>query len=96
MTTTQPELRACRTKDEAGTPLYDPDLWFPVSNIGVASLSDIQLTKRVCGMCSVQAECLQEAFDLDARHGTWGGFTEWERSRMRRTAGANATVAQVG
>jgi hypothetical protein len=59
---------------------YDPDRWFPIS-ARAAELDD--LPQAVCAMCPIQADCLAKALDEDIRSGTWGGYTEWQRERMK-------------
>ena len=41
--------------------------------------------KRVCSSCEVRAECLEYALENDERFGIWGGLSERERRRMRRS-----------
>lgn len=57
----------------------DPDLFFPVRG------GDVSAAKRVCAMCPVAAECLAYAMDTHQCYGVWGGRSERERRRMRRT-----------
>lgn len=44
--------------------------------------------KAICARCAVRSHCLQVALRNDERHGVWGGLTERERSRLRRTGRA--------
>jgi WhiB family redox-sensing transcriptional regulator len=61
----------------------DPDLFFPLGTVG-ASLPQIEQAKRVCATCPVSTACLRWALDSgDA--GVWGGTTEEERRRHRRS-----------
>ena len=41
--------------------------------------------KRVCSSCEVRSECLEYALENDERFGIWGGLSERERRRMRRS-----------
>lgn len=45
---------------------------------------DIVSTKRICSQCPVQEECLQWALIYE-ENGTWGGCTEWERRKIRKS-----------
>ncbi len=51
----------------------DPDTFFPEK--GGASTP----AKRVCAVCPVRAECLEEALERRERFGIWGGLSEHER-----------------
>lgn len=64
---------ACRTAD--------PELFFPVSEIGPAR-EDIARAKEVCYSCRVRRQCLQFALATHQIYGVWGGTTEEER-RLR-------------
>lgn len=46
-----------------------------------------QRAKRVCGLCPVKDECLQDALDRDEEFGIWGGLTERERRKLKRRTG---------
>ena len=41
-----------------------------------------QEIKRLCGVCPVEAECLEYALETKPRHGIWGGKNSRERERM--------------
>lgn len=57
----------------------DPEAFFPEKG------GSTREAKRVCGSCEVRAECLEYAFENDERFGIWGGLSERERRRMRRS-----------
>lgn len=42
--------------------------------------------KQRCMGCPVRTECLADALDNRVEFGVWGGMTERERRRYRRTA----------
>ena len=42
--------------------------------------------KKICGMCPVEARCLQYALDNHERHGIWGGKSERERRALEKAA----------
>jgi WhiB family redox-sensing transcriptional regulator len=60
----------------------DGDLFFPERG---APRSDIEEAKKVCRACVVREECLEYALTAMERHGIWGGLSERERRRIRRT-----------
>jgi len=68
----------------------DPELWYPDKG---ASVKD---PKRVCRSCPVRDQCLEYAMDHDERYGVWGGLSERERRRLRRTRMAGARPAAAG
>jgi WhiB family redox-sensing transcriptional regulator len=84
-------LRAARRKPAgedwrviAACQSVDPELFFPISAAG-KGLDEIAEAKRVCARCLVQAECLTFAQRTGQVHGIWGGLTEEERIRVRRS-----------
>ena len=62
----------------------DVELFFPVGSTGPA-IAQIAAAKEVCGQCPVQAECLDFALVTNQESGVWGGATEEERRRLRRS-----------
>lgn len=71
----------------------DPDLFFPVGTTGVA-LEQIEAAKQVCGECPAQSQCLEFALATNQEAGVWGGTSEEERRKLRKTwlARRRATV----
>lgn len=57
----------------------DPEAFFPEKG------GSTREAKRVCTSCEVRAECLEYALQNDERFGIWGGLSERERRRMRRS-----------
>ena len=45
----------------------------------------IQPAKAVCENCEVRQQCLQYALDNDERYGIWGGMSDRERRRYKRS-----------
>lgn len=41
--------------------------------------------KGICGACDVTSECLAYALANDERFGIWGGLSERERRKLRRS-----------
>ena len=62
----------------------DPDLFFPVGTTGLA-LEQIAAAKAVCATCEVRAACLEFALATNQESGVWGGTSEEERRKLRKT-----------
>lgn len=62
----------------------DVELFFPVGRTGPA-VDQIGAAKAVCGLCPVRAQCLDFALVTNQEAGVWGGATEDERRRLRRS-----------
>jgi len=58
----------------------DPELWFPEKG------GSTRQAKALCARCPVHPECLAYALVHDERFGVWGGASERDRRRMKRTA----------
>lgn len=56
-----------------------PDAFFPDKG------GSTREAKQVCAACPVSAKCLEYALTHDERFGIWGGASERERRRMRRS-----------
>jgi len=57
----------------------DPEAFFPEKG------GSTREAKRVCGSCAVKMECLEYALSNDERFGIWGGLSERERRRLKRS-----------
>ena len=57
----------------------DPELWFPEKG------GSTREAKALCARCPVHPECLAYALAHDERFGIWGGASERDRRRMKRT-----------
>jgi len=55
-----------------------PGTFFPSDGVGV------EVARRICGECPVQAPCLEYALFHRIDHGVWGGASERERRRILR------------
>ena len=62
----------------------DVELFFPVGSTGPA-IDQIAAAKEVCDHCAVRPECLDFALVTNQESGVWGGATEEERRRLRRS-----------
>lgn len=60
----------------AGT---DPDVFFPGRG------GDLAPARALCGECPVRRPCLEYALSNGEHHGVWGGKSEAERRRLRRS-----------
>lgn len=73
--------------DDAACRDEDPELFFPVSDMGPGSQQAAQ-AKAVCARCPVRDRCLSYALDNGLDFGIFGGLTQEERrefARRRRT-----------
>lgn len=57
----------------------DPEIFFP----GVGGST--RQAKKVCQQCPVREQCLEYALEHDERFGVWGGLSEHQRKRLRRS-----------
>ena len=72
-----------------------PATFFPSDGVGV------EVARRICATCSMQAPCLEYALRNKIDHGVWGGASERERRRIARRrrlerAAATAKVSERG
>ncbi|MET8639208.1 WhiB family transcriptional regulator [Streptomyces sp. NPDC004074] len=47
--------------------------------------SSVREAKRICALCESRSACLEYALANDERFGVWGGLSEKERMRLRRS-----------
>lgn len=59
----------------------DPDSFFPEKG------GSTREAKRVCQACQVRDECLEFALANDERFGIWGGLSERERRKLKKSLG---------
>ena len=59
--------------------VVDPELWFPEKG------GSTREAKALCARCPVRPECLAYALAHDERFGVWGGASERDRRRLKRT-----------
>ncbi len=62
----------------------EPDLFFPVGTTGPA-IDQIEMAKRVCHTCEAIESCLDFALATNQEAGVWGGTSEEERRRLRKS-----------
>lgn len=70
-------------RDDAACLPYDPELFFPTGTTGPAA-EQILRAKRICKVCPVIMECLNNALSQPNQYGIAGGLTEDERRALRR------------
>lgn len=58
----------------------DPEAFFPEKG------GSTREAKKVCLGCEVRGECLEYALAHDERFGIWGGLSERERRRLKKSA----------
>lgn len=58
----------------------DPEAFFPEKG------GSTREAKKVCLGCDVRGECLEYALAKDERFGIWGGLSERERRRLKKSA----------
>ncbi len=75
------ELRAFRADwiEQANCRGVDPELFFPARG------KPTRDAKALCKGCVVREECLDYALAHGERWGIWGGTTERDRRRLRRS-----------
>ena len=59
----------------------DPEAFFPEKG------GSTREAKKICTGCEVKSECLSYALANDERFGIWGGLSERERRRLKRSVG---------
>lgn len=75
------ELRAFRADwiEQANCRGVDPELFFPARG------ESVKKARAVCKGCVVRGKCLDYALVHGEKYGIWGGTTEKERRRLRRS-----------
>ena len=66
-------------QDRALCAQTDPEAFFPEKG------GSTWEAKQICTGCEVRAECLEDALGQDQRFGIWGGLSERERRRLKRS-----------
>ena len=67
----------------------DPDLFFPERGASTRE------AKEVCRGCVVREDCLEFALANGEKFGIWGGMSERERRRLRRSRNLQRRAAMV-
>ena len=87
MHNTSDELETKGWQDLANCLGVDPDLFFPERGASTRE------AKEVCRGCVVREDCLEYALANGEKFGIWGGLSERERRRIRRTSPTNSPPA---
>ncbi|MCC5953910.1 MAG: WhiB family transcriptional regulator [Acidimicrobiia bacterium] len=66
-----------------------PATFFPSDGVGV------EVAKRICATCPVQAPCLEYALANRIDHGVWGGTSERQRRRILKRRRGGQPVQQA-
>ncbi|HET9892612.1 MAG TPA: WhiB family transcriptional regulator [Mycobacterium sp.] len=69
--------------DRAACRDEEPELFFPERTDKRGNLA----AQRVCWQCPVLPECRRWVLAARIKHGVWGGMSEQERDKLRKTAG---------
>jgi WhiB family redox-sensing transcriptional regulator len=70
----------------------DPDVFFPISLAG-ASATQIRAARAICAGCRVRSACTDYAVEHSEIQGIWGGTTDDERKKLRRSRARAARPA---
>ncbi len=71
-------------RDEAACRNADLEFFFPIGVTGIA-VDQIDAAKRVCQMCDAVEPCLEFALATNQESGVWGGTSEEERRKLRKS-----------
>jgi WhiB family transcriptional regulator, redox-sensing transcriptional regulator len=83
-----PELAARSWQHKANCMGVDPELFFPERGASTRE------AKEVCRGCVVRSECLEYALANGEKFGIWGGLSERERRKVRRSRALARRAAQ--
>lgn len=68
-------------RDDAACGGLDPEIFFPL----YGNKEGEKIAKRVCATCPVADACLKEALAAGHEYGVWGGLSEGDRSKLKRS-----------
>lgn len=74
---------------------FPTDLFFPIGH-GPRAEAQANQAKSICDQCPVRAECLDYSLLINAQFGVFGGLTEDERRRVRRSLGRQVRLSPAG
>lgn len=80
------------SKPEAACIGADPEIFFPVGEIGSANLLQIEEAKTYCRRCPIKRGCLEDALIRGTQYGVWGGTSEADRRNLLRRRGLGVGV----
>ena len=70
---------------------FPTDLFFPIGH-GPRAQAQASQAKMICNECPVRVECLDYALTTNAQFGVFGGMSEDERRRVRRSLSRQVRV----
>lgn len=73
----------------------DPDLFFPVAQVGPLYDKQVAEAKQVCFRCPAASDCLRDSLEKGNLTGVAGGFDERERQALHRRMTANANLKGI-
>ena len=71
----------------------DPELFYPITEVGEAARRQIEAAKAVCQRCPLLQECRAGALARHEEFGVWGGLSEKERRALKRAAARQEVAA---
>ena len=78
-------------RKEAACRDFPTDLFFPIGH-GPRATAQATQAKRICSECPVRHDCLDYALATNVQFGVFGGLSEDERRRARRTRAHQARL----
>jgi WhiB family redox-sensing transcriptional regulator len=72
---------------QCGRSQANADAFFPERG------GSVRRAKEICAQCDVRAQCLEYALANNEQFGVWGGKTQGERRKMRKSTAARNTKA---
>ena len=84
-------------RHDAACRQFPTELFFPIGH-GPRAQAQASQAKTICNECPVRVECLDYALTTNAQFGVFGGMSEDERRRVRRSLSRQlrVTTAEMG
>ena len=86
----EPEGEEFGWQDRALCAQTDPEAFFPEKG------GSTREAKKVCLTCEVRDDCLESALMNDERFGIWGGLSERERRKLKKSAASDVRAGASG
>ena len=83
-------------RDAAACLDEDPELFFPIGEVGLAVQEQVAEAKQVCLRCPVMYTCRQWALDTGQNDGVWGALSEQERRSLKRRSRRHGGQGDAG
>lgn len=81
-------------RQDAACRHFPTELFFPIGH-GPRAQAQASQAKLVCNECPVRVECLDYALTTNAQFGVFGGMSEDERRRVRRSLSRQVRVTSA-